>query len=180
MIRERVRGWLSVALLMTVAFVVTVSGQTARPAATLDDLVAEVRGLRAEINQAAAAGIRAQVLATRLSVQEQRIKTLAEQLTEARRTLSTSGANHRARSAHLKSVEDLFREGTAPSTRSGQFEAMLRQLREDVDWSGREEEALRAQEHELLKTLSAEENLWIDFNSRLDRIERELPITRQH
>ena len=92
--------------------------------------------------------------------------------------LRTSGADHRARSAHLKRVEDSFRDGTA--TKSGEFEAMLGHLREEVDQSGREEEALRAQEQELLKTLSAEENLWIDFNSRLDRVERELPITRQH
>jgi hypothetical protein len=36
------------------------------------------------------------------------------------------------------------------------------------------------EKQELLKTLSAEENLWIDFNSPLDRLERELPTTRQH
>jgi len=130
-------------------------GQTSRPTATLDDLLAEVRGLRAEINQVAAAGIRAQLLVTRLSLQEQRVRTLADQLAEAQRMLRTSGADHRARSAHLKRVEDSFRDGTA--TKSGEFEAMLGHLREEVDQSGREEEALRAQEQELLKTLSAEE-----------------------
>ena len=180
MIRERVRGWVSVALLMAVAFVVSgaVSGQTARPAATLDDLIAEVRGLRAEINQVAAAGIRAQVLVTRLSLQEQRIRTLADQLAETQRVLRTSGADHRARSAHLKRVEDSLRDGTASSTRSAEFEAMLARLREEVDRSGREEQALRAQEQELLKAQSGEENLWIDFNSRLDELERVSPTTR--
>jgi hypothetical protein len=179
--RERIRGWLCVALLPIITFVIAagaVSGQTARPPATLDDLIAEVRGLRAEINQVAGAGIRAQLLVTRLSLQEQRVRTLAQQLAEAQRMLRTSGADHRARSAHLKRVEDSLRDGTAPSTRSGEFEVMLAHLREDVDRSGREEEALRAQEQELLKALSGEEKLWIDFNSRLDRIERELPTTR--
>jgi uncharacterized coiled-coil protein SlyX len=182
MIRERVRGWVSVALLMAVAFVVSgaVSGQTARPAATLDDLTAEVRGLRAEINQAAAAGIRAQVLASRLGVQEQRIRTLANQVAEAQSILRTSEADQRARSAHLKRVEDSLRESTASPMRNGEIEAMLGRLRDEVDRSGRDEEVLRAQEQELLKTLAVEESLWIDFSSRLDRLERELPTTRQH
>jgi hypothetical protein len=57
---------------------------------------------------------------------------------------------------------------------------MLGHLREEVDRSGREEEALRVQEQELLNALSAEENLWIDFNSRLAGIERALPTTREH
>jgi hypothetical protein len=181
--RVPVRGWLCVALLLMVAFVIAagaVSGQTARPTATLDDLLAEVRALRAEINQVAAAGIRAQLLATRLSLQEQRIRILADRLTEAQRIVKSSGADHRARSAHLKRVEDSLRDGTASSTTSGAFDAMLGHLREDVDRSGREEQALKAQEHELLKTMSAEENLWIDFSSRLDKLERELPTTRQH
>lgn len=180
--RERVRGWLGVALLLLTAFVLAgvVSGQTARPTATIDDLLAEIRGLRAEINQVAAAAIRAQLLVTRLSLQEQRVRTSAHQLAEAQRMLRTSGADHRARSAHLKRVEDSLRDGTASSTRSGELEAMLGHLREEVDRSGREEEALRVQEQELLKTLSAEENLWIDFNSRLAGIERALPTTREH
>src|SRR5688572_33014233 len=64
--RERLRSWLGVGLLLVATFVLArvVSGQTARPTATIDDLLAEIRGLRAEINQVAAAGIRAQLLST--------------------------------------------------------------------------------------------------------------------
>jgi chromosome segregation ATPase len=183
--RKRVRRWLGVALLLMITFVVAgggpagmVSGQTARPTATLDDLLAEVRGLRAEINHVAAASIRAQLLVTRLSLQEQRIRTLADGLAEAQRMLRTSGADRRARSAHLERLEDTLRDATASSSGRGDLEAMLRHVREGVDRSGREEQALRAQEQELLKTLSAEETLWLDFNSRLAELERALPPTR--
>jgi hypothetical protein len=55
---------------------------------------------------------------------------------------------------------------------------MLAHLREEFDRSGREEQALRAQEQELLKALSGEEKRWIDFNSRLDGLERVSPSTR--
>jgi hypothetical protein len=178
--RERGRGWQGVSVLLVITFVVSgvVSGQTSRPAATLDDLLAEVRGLRAEINEVAGAGIRAQLLVTRLTLQEQRVRTLAEQLAEAQSALRTSEADRRARSTHLKRVEDSLRDGTVSSTRSAEFEAMLAHLREEFDRSGREEQALRAQEQELLKALSGEEKLWIDFNSRLDELERVSPTTR--
>jgi chromosome segregation ATPase len=174
------RRWRGAALLLVITCILAavVSGQTARPSATLDDLLAEVRGLRAEINQVAAASIRAQLLVTRLSLQEQRIRTLADRLAEAQRMLRTSRADHRARSAHLERLEDSLRHGTASSTGSGDLEAMLGHLREGVDRSGREEQALRAQEQELLKTLAEEESLWIDFNSRLDELGRELPTAR--
>ena len=174
--------WRGVALLLLTTFVLAgaVSGQTARPTATIDDLLAEVRGLRAEINQVAAAGIRAQLLVTRLSLQEQRVRASAYQLAEAQRMLRTSEADHRARSAHLKRVEETLRDGTASSARNGELEAMAGHLREDVDRSGREEEALRVQEQKLLNALSADENLWIDFDARLAGIERELPTAREH
>jgi hypothetical protein len=179
--RQRVRGWLCIALLLMITFVVAgvVSGQSARPIATLDDLLVEVRGVRAEINEVAAAGIRAQLLAARLSLQEQRIRMLADQFAEAQRMLRTSVTNRSARAAHLNRVEDSLREGPRSSTKGGEFDVMLKQLREDVDRSEQEELALRVQEQELRNTLSAAERLWVDFSSRLDSIERDLPATRQ-
>jgi hypothetical protein len=180
--RERPRRWLGVALLLVTTLVLAgvVSGQTARPTATFDDLLSEIRGLRAEINQVAAAGIRVQLLSTRLSLQEQRIRTSADQLAEVKRMLTSSGADYRARSAHLKRLEDSIRDGIGSSTKSAELDAMLGHLREEAARSGQEEEALRAQQQELLKNLSAEEKLWIDFNSKLAGIERELPTRREH
>ena len=52
-----------------------------RPA-SMDELVAEVRALRAEIQQMADSSIRAQLLVARLQVQEQRIAGIARQLSD--------------------------------------------------------------------------------------------------
>jgi hypothetical protein len=179
--RERLRRWQGIALLLVTTIVLAgvVSGQTARPTATIDDLVAEIRGLRAEINQVGAAGIRVQLLSTRLSLQEQRIRTSADQLAEVTRMLTSSGADYHARSAHLKRLEDSFAGSTASSAKSAELEAMMGHLREEVARSGRDEEALRAQQQELVKMLSSEKSLWIDFNSKLAGIERELPTGRE-
>ena len=54
------------------------------------DLLAEVRGLRADLNQAAGASMRAQLLVARLSLQEQRITTLGKELTELQAQLQTA------------------------------------------------------------------------------------------
>jgi hypothetical protein len=65
------------------------SGQAQRSPATLDDLLTEIRGLRADLSQQSSASFRTQLLVARLTLQEQRINALAGQLNETRRALSS-------------------------------------------------------------------------------------------
>ena len=46
------------------------------------ELLTEVRALRADVNQAAGASMRMQLLVARLSLQEQRVNTVGHQLTD--------------------------------------------------------------------------------------------------
>src|SRR4029453_3374789 len=75
--------WIGIIGVGIVALGAAVPGQTqtAAPSA-MDALLAEVRGLRAEVHQAAGASIRTQLLVARLSLQEQRINGVAKQLTD--------------------------------------------------------------------------------------------------
>jgi hypothetical protein len=155
------------------------SGQTARPPATLDDLLAEVRSLRDEINHTLTASIRAQLLTTRLSLQEQRIRLLTDQLAESRRQLTDMESDRRARSEHMKRLEDVQRESTAPPGQVRDIDVMLTELRQELAQSGLREQALRVEEQELRTAVSGEQNLWIQFNARLDELERALPESRQ-
>ena len=68
--------------------------------------------------------------------------------------------------------------GTASAARIGDVEAMLGQLRQEVARSSEEQQALRVREQDLRRTLNAEQNRWIEFNSRLDQLERGLPSAR--
>src|SRR6188508_1202901 len=70
------------------------SGQAHRPDATLDELVVEVQALRAEMNQAAAASIRAQLLVGRLQIEDQRISAVVRDLEAVQAELA---ANAQAR-----------------------------------------------------------------------------------
>lgn len=151
-----------------------VRAQSVRSAATLDDLLTEMRSLRSDLNRVSAAAIRAQVLATRLRVQEERIRTVAVQIAEADRTLAGVASERRMRIAHLKQLQDLRRAGNLSAAQIGDVDETLKRLGQEVEQSASDEQALRDGEQELRRSLSAEQNLWTDFNSRMEELERVL------
>src|SRR5688500_14205101 len=73
------------------AMAAAVSGQAGQPAAParsqMDDLLVEVRAIRADLDRAAAASLRGQLLGMRLQLQEQRITTLSRQLSDVQQRL---------------------------------------------------------------------------------------------
>jgi hypothetical protein len=152
-----------------------VAAQSSRPAATLDDLLAETRALRLDMNRMTTAAIRAQVLATRLSAQEQRIRTLADQVGEAQQAIASAASERRARSTHLEQLHAVRRAGNLVSAQSGEGDEMLTRLGQEVGQWTADEQALREVEQQLRRALTAEQNLWGDFNSRLEELERSLP-----
>ena len=64
------------------------SGQPVARAATLDDLLVELRGLRADLKATSAASVRAQALVARAALQEQRLRAVSEQLNRVQSQLS--------------------------------------------------------------------------------------------
>ena len=177
MLRSQVPGVLRAAsaIVVTAGLAAAVGAQSARPAATLDDLLAETRALRADVNRAVAVGVRAQLLATRLSLQEQRIRTVGDRITEAQRALAGAASERRTRVAHLTQLQDLRRVGNLPAGQVDGVEEMVTRLNQDVEQSTSDVQALRDAEQELRRTLSAEQNLWGEISSRLDELERSLP-----
>src|SRR5687768_3086933 len=89
----------SVVLLLAAA---AVSGQGRQPATPADELLAEVRALRADVNNAARAGMRAQLLGMRLQLQEQRIGVVSRQLTEVQERLRANSQAQATLAAQLK------------------------------------------------------------------------------
>ena len=87
--------------------------QTAPSRATLDEVLAELRALRAELIEVAHASLRAQLLVARLALQEQRITTVSKELADVHEKLQ---ANDRQRpTAHdPEDRHDQRRGGLAP------------------------------------------------------------------
>src|SRR5688572_32357151 len=82
------------------------SGQAQRPDATLDELVVEVQALRAEMNQAAASSIRAQLLLGRLQMEDQRISGVVRDLEAVQAELSLAAQMRAEAATRVKALED--------------------------------------------------------------------------
>lgn len=138
-----------------------------------DALIAEVRALRAEINQVAGAGIRMQLLVARLQLQEQRVFTVARQLTDAQNALAASRARLAGEQARVRQLEE------AASRASGQsrmtFEQAILEAAPQIEQQQRQELGLKARETELLRSVNDAQARWMDFNNRLDALEQSLP-----
>lgn len=164
-------------LLMAVISVTSAQGTAGQPQSGIPELLAEVRALRAEINQVAGASMRMQLLLARLTLQEQRIASLGRQVAEVQEQLRTASRERSDTEARLRQVEDLRRSG---KLRVDDEQAIAYEAKEV---SGRlaaqttREAQLRGQESELLAALAAEQSRWTDFNARLDELERALPPT---
>ena len=164
----------AVAVLGVVAAAV-VSGQNQRGLATMDDLLAELRGLRADINNAAAASMRLQSLIARLSLQEQRINTLGRQVTDVNAQLETVTRERINHEDHLKQFESAIADGTLPQAlRREDAEAEVASQRRSLSQIRAREAQLRNQAAAVAGLIATEQNRWSDFNGRLDDLERSL------
>ncbi len=174
MLNARLWRLFAIASSAVIAGITISAAQTATPSGStnspIDQLLAEVRGLRAEVNQAASASVRAQLLVARLQLQEQRINVLAGQLAEVRRLITAAESGQTRMANQLKSLEDSSRSENLVPEQQKDIEMMKAQLAQ----TQREEQQLRMQETELSIQLTVEQGRWIDFNARLDELERQL------
>src|SRR5262245_16108947 len=96
MVPRTLKGWcgmrrgLAIGSCLALLVVGAVSGQAQRSPATLDDVVLEIRGMRAEINRAATASLRTQLLVAHMTAQELRLMNAAQQLANVRQQLADS------------------------------------------------------------------------------------------
>jgi chromosome segregation ATPase len=163
------------AALIVVALTAGASGQapaTANP--SYDALLAEVRGLRADLTQITATSIRAQLLVGRLQLQEQRINIVAKQLDELRTLLSTLPIGLMPMQNELKQLETESRDPSLTPERRRATDAAIAMSKARIADMQRQIAALTDKESTLTATLASEQGRWSDFNSRLDEIEREL------
>jgi septal ring factor EnvC (AmiA/AmiB activator) len=174
------RRWLGLMGIGVIAIGAIAPGQ-AQPSGmpTMDALLAEVRGLRAELNQAAGTSIRTQLLVARLQLQEQRITGLAKQLTDVQTQRSASDSGINQMQARLKQLEEHERNPALTPEQRKQVEGELAAMRLPVNEMRRRQQQLTEQESALSGQLASEQSRWIDFNDRLDQIEREIAAARQ-
>jgi chromosome segregation ATPase len=152
------------------------SGQAHRPDATLDELVVEVQALRAEMNQAAAASIRAQLLVGRLQMEDQRISTVVRDLESVQADLAANAQLRTEMAARMKTLEETL-TSAGPDTRDD-LERQLATAKASAQQADRRQQALKRRESGLAKELQEDQARWREINARLENFEQAIPPGR--
>jgi len=151
-----------------------VAGTAGQTAPQNDPLLAEVRALRAELGQAAGTSIRTQLLVARLQLQEQRINTVSRQLEETRAQLASMPTGVLQIETEIQQLDEQSREPNLPVERRRDIERAVPETKARLAELQRQMADLANRESTLAATLAGEQTRWIEFNGRLDEIEREL------
>ena len=138
--------------------------------ATLDDLLSEVKALRADIGQSSAATIKTQLLIARLQVQEQRVNGIAKQIADVEQQLAPIRQSIAMMTPDLKRLDDARRSANNDPDLSDRIE----QIKTGLDTHQRRERELAGQEANLAQQYALEQSRWSEFNDRLDALERSL------
>jgi hypothetical protein len=148
-------------------------GQAHRPDATLDELVVEVQALRAEMNQAAAASIKAQLLVGRLQMEDQRISSVVRDLETVHAELAANAQMRTETAARIKTLEDSL-TGAGPDTRDD-IERQVTTAKGAAQQADRRQQALKRRESTLAKELQEDQARWSEINARLENFEHAIP-----
>ena len=146
-------------------------------ASSPEELLAEVRGLRADFRQVAKVSVQAQLLVARLQLQEQRINVVAGQLREVRQLVGIKESGQIPMKGQLKGLEDSIRSANVSVEQQRDIETQIPMIKAQIAQMQKEAQELRVQETELSNQLTTEQGRWLDFNSRLDEMERLLPAS---
>jgi len=152
------------------------SGQGQRPDATLDELVVEVQALRAEMNQAAAASIRAQLLVGRLQMEDQRIAGAVRELDAVQADLATNAQARAEAATTLKVLEEAVLSATNDVREEA--EKRLNAAKAAAQQVDRRQQALKRRESTLAKELEENQARWQDVNERLENFEQSMAARR--
>jgi predicted nucleic acid-binding Zn-ribbon protein len=163
-----------IALGLLVAGAVAASGQSQRQPATLDDLLNEIRGLRADLRQTTRASTQMQLLTARLQLQEQSIAVLANQRADVTARLAVETRLRTDAEGRVQTFEQEKTTNESVGIPRAELAGMEKHFKAEYEQHRNAEQQLRAQESDFSAQIAAEQNRWQDFNSRLDELERSL------
>ena len=139
----------------------------AAPAATLDDVLTELRALRTELKESSSASLRAQLLVARLQLQEQRISDVWRQLSEVADKVQ---ANEKGRGAPEQILKMMGLEpGVEPSKEMASIVDMFRNQMAATEKTDLE---LKQRQTELMQLMAQEQSRWAAFNTQLEALEK--------
>lgn len=145
-------------------------------------LLEEVRGLRAALEQMSSAGARVQLALGRLQLQEARMNTSIKRLDDVRTRLTEALKQQAELQRRFTGLEDALKGSSRGATPSGnndgppreELEHMHKVLRWELATATTEVQRLTAEESTYATDVANEQARWIEFNQRLEDLERTL------
>jgi hypothetical protein len=165
--------------LIAILVVAVTAGVTAqqRPAparaATLDDLLEELRAFRSELKESSATTLRAQLLLARLQLQEQRVNTIWRQLSEVEDKLQVTQKEAVAPEQILKLMG--VQPGSEPPA---QLAPVIEMFKMQMAGADKANEDLKVRQAELTQLMTNEQSRWTTLNAEIEALEKALTATR--
>ena len=145
---------------------------------TLAALLVEVKGLRAAMEQMAAAGPRVQLAFGRLQLHEQRINGLVRRLDVVREKIRPAMQEEESLRAQLTRFEAVAKGSTTlEGETKKEIEEQLPGLRKAAARPAHDLQQLQAEEATLGNEIIAEQARWVQINQKLEELERSLART---
>jgi hypothetical protein len=150
----------------------------------LPALLSEVRGLRTAMEQMATAGARVQLVLGRLQLQEQRLNTAIKRLDETRTRMTDAQRSATEMQEQLTSVENAGKDGSTSFVAASahltdrpsaeQLEDIQKHLKRQIAHMNSEAQRYAMEEATLASEVAAEQARWMEFNQKLEELERSL------
>ena len=138
---------------------------------SLAALTAEVRLLRAAVEESSKAQTQTQALGVSLSAQQSRMQQISSRLETTRSELVAVTARLREANRLLEGAKADLAQTTNPQERK-QEEGMIAMFAQGVADTTEQERRLRARDAELTQALQIEEQRWADLIARLEQLTR--------
>jgi chromosome segregation ATPase len=163
-------GVVAIALLLAG---VVASGNQTTESTILPALLAEVRGLRAAMEQMASAGPRVQLALGRLQLQEQRMSMLLMKQDATRGSLASVQQQLAQHQGRLADLEGNDRNHPDANVRR-EVEQMIIMAKREIATTTLEVQRLTAEESSISADVASEQARWSELNQRLEELERTL------
>jgi len=140
---------------------------------TLSALLAEVHALRVAMERATSTTPQIQLLAARLTVQNDRVSRATRDADAVHDELDKLLAEASGVTARVAQLEEAVSKETEPE-KVKQLKAEQLNLKSALDGYPAQEARLRARDSELANLVAVEQAQWVELNRRLDALERDL------
>ncbi len=136
-------------------------------------LLVEVRGLRQAMERMASAGPRIQLALGRLQLQEQRVNTMLRRHDDIKAQIAATETQIGQVRDSQSRLDQELRRATSPDVRE-QFEQEAEMTKTMIERFTTELQRLQAEEIAVAQAVASEQSRWMDINTRLEALEREL------